>query len=103
MTAGAQACAQLTGGMMTTQFNGKRALLWAAFLTLIVAFALPSMAFGQGRGRGRGRSNDKCDKFVNCHDASEGRVDGRGPRTDRDDDYYDDDNYRRDRGRNRRN
>ena len=44
------------------------------------------MAQGNGRGHGRGRGHqngwrfgNKCDKFVNCHDARDGRVDGRGP------------------------
>jgi hypothetical protein len=73
--------------------NGKYAGLWIAFIALMVAIALPSAALGQGRGRGRG---DKCDKFVNCHDARDGRVDGRGPRTDRV--YDDDDDYDYDRG-----
>jgi hypothetical protein len=27
--------------------------------------------------------NKKCGKFVNCHDARDGRIDGRGPRGDR--------------------
>lgn len=42
---------------------------------------------GRGQGRSRRASDKKCAKFVNCHDASEGRVDGRGPRqgTDVDD------------------
>ncbi|HVG34316.1 MAG TPA: hypothetical protein VM911_14700 [Pyrinomonadaceae bacterium] len=99
---------------MMTRLTGRRAALWVAFLALIVAIAVPSVAYGQGRGRGRGRQKDKCDKFVNCHDASDGRVDGRGPRRDDrydDDDRYDNDdrddddydrNRNRSRGRNRR-
>jgi hypothetical protein len=52
---------------------------------LILALATPMTAFGQGRGRGhgygRGSNYDKkCLKFRNCHDASEGRWDNRGPR-----------------------
>jgi hypothetical protein len=96
---------KFTGGCMTRR-NGKYAALWVAFFALALAIGLPSLAQGQGRGRGRGRG-DKCDKFINCHDARDGRVDGRGPRTDRDDRYdddddrYDNDDYRR--GRNRRN
>lgn len=80
-----------------TERNGKHTGLWIAFFALMVAIALPSATLGQGRGRGRG---DKCDKFVNCHDARDGRVDGRGPRSDRD--YDDRDDYGRGRGRNRR-
>lgn len=58
-------------------------------LTLLLAVVLPTTALGQGRGRGHGRggffgdSNNKCGKFVNCHDARDGRWDGRGPRGDR--------------------
>jgi len=54
-------------------------------LTLVLA-VVPTTALGQGRGRGHGRggifggSNNKCGKFVNCHDARDGRWDGRGPR-----------------------
>ena len=58
-------------------------------LTLLLAVIVPSTALGQGRGRGNGRGgiwgnpNNKCGKFVNCHDARNGRIDGRGPRGDR--------------------
>ena len=58
-------------------------------LTLLLAVIVPATALGQGHGRGHGRGgifgnpNNKCGKFVNCHDASDGRVDGRGPRGDR--------------------
>lgn len=60
----------------------KRALLIAAGLTLLSLMALPVDASAQGRGRGRGNSNlgRKCEKFVNCHDARDGRWDDRGPR-----------------------
>jgi hypothetical protein len=75
-------------------------ILRIAFGTLIICVASAS-AFAQGRGRGnghgrnadifsngrfdnRGRNqNWKCGVFVNCHDARDGRVDGRGPRTSR--------------------
>ena len=57
-------------------------------LTLLLAI-IPPTALGQGRGRGHDRggiggifgdSHNKCGKFVNCHDARDGRWDGRGPR-----------------------
>ena len=50
-------------------------------LALLVVLSLPFEAMGQGRGRrvGNGLSK-KCGKFVNCHDARDGRWDGRGPR-----------------------
>jgi len=65
------------------------ALFSTMILTLLLAVVLPTTALGQGRGRGHGRGglggifgnpNNKCGKFVNCHDARDGRVDGRGPR-----------------------
>ena len=58
-------------------------LLAAAFFGLVLLLVMPgtSMAQGHGRGRGQGQNWDKkCGKFVNCHDARDGRVDGRGPR-----------------------
>ena len=67
---------------------------------LLLALAIPATALGQSRGRGQWRRQDgntgwptrtsslskydkKCAKFRNCHDASEGRWDGRGPRGSR--------------------
>jgi hypothetical protein len=59
--------------------TAKTTILFA--LILVLAMPLVSFAQGRGRGRGRGLSNlDKCGKFVNCHDARDGRWDGRGPR-----------------------
>lgn len=62
--------------------NGKATILFV----LMVVLAMPLVSFAQGRGRGRGRGPDldrKCGKFVNCHDARDGRWDGRGPRSSR--------------------
>ena len=79
-----------------------------ALLTLVVVMSVSVGVFGQGRGKGgdRGRGWDrdrggdrdrgnglglgkKCGKFVNCHDARDGRWDGRGPRRGfRDDRYF---------------
>jgi len=54
-----------------------------ALMCLLVAVSLPIDVLGQGRGRRVGRGLDKkCEKFVNCHDARDGRWDGRGPRRD---------------------
>ena len=61
---------------------GSRPASMTLFLmALLVAAVIPVNSFGQGRGRGRNRDDDnwKCGKFVNCHDARDGRVDGRGP------------------------
>jgi hypothetical protein len=66
-------------------------------ISLLLAMAIPATALGQGRGKGHGQGNignigwptrtrhwsnhdKKCAKFKNCHDASGGRWDGRGPR-----------------------
>ena len=50
----------------------------AILLGLILLVAMPALTFAQGRGRGRGRDK-KIEKFVNGHDARDGRWDGRGP------------------------
>ena len=71
-------------------------------LTLIAMLAMPIVLSAQGRGRGRGRvDSKKCGKFVNCHDARDGRWDGRGPRGSRVGRriWDDDDNDRRWRNR----
>ena len=48
-------------------------------LTLLMIFAVSINANAQGRGRRKGNWDKKCSKFVNCHDARDGRWDGRGP------------------------
>jgi len=58
--------------------------LVAVTLLTVLAIAPDVSAQGRGRGRGYGRGGfsvwgNKCDKFINCHDARDGRVDGRGP------------------------
>lgn len=62
--------------------SSSRKYLWVAILTVLPAFILPATASAQGRGYGRGRGDGfgKCGKFVNCHDARDGRWDGRGRR-----------------------
>ncbi len=54
--------------------RNRKILLVVASLFLLAA--LPAMSFGQGRGRGQAK---KFDRFVNGHDARNGRWDGRGP------------------------
>ena len=62
--------------ILRTRLTTPAAILFTLGLTL----ALPMISFAQGRGNGRGAGKpDKCAKFVNCHDARDGRVDGRGP------------------------
>ena len=54
--------------------------------TALLIFAVPMLTAAQGRGRGLGRGHNrnwKCGVFVNCHDARNGRLDGRGPRANR--------------------
>lgn len=82
----------------------KRSVLCAAIGLLSLVLTLPSVAVAKPHGKGRG-SDKKKEKFVNGHDARDGRWDGRGPkgkhRHDRDDDDRnddrDDDRYRHDR------
>ena len=55
---------------------------FTVFLAVFVLFAsllIPAHAVAQGNGRERGQAK-KFDKFVNGHDARDGRWDGRGPR-----------------------
>lgn len=68
-----------------------------ALLVLFMILSVSYEAMGQGRSRraNRWRWNDKkCAKFVNCHDARDGRLDGRGPNRRRD---IDDRIFRRNR------
>lgn len=56
-----------------------RKLIVTAVLALLV-LTMSTEVLGQGRNRRANRSSDKkCSKFVNCHDARDGRWDGRGP------------------------
>lgn len=63
--------------------GSKRNLFAMAVIALLLTLAMPATSFGKDRGRhGRGRDNRrwKCGKFVNCHDARDGRWDSRGRR-----------------------
>lgn len=59
---------------MKTMRRNRKILLVGMGLMLMTA--LPAVAFAQGRGRGQEK---KLDRFVNGHDARDGRWDGRGP------------------------
>jgi len=61
---------------MKSMKRNRNMLVVVASLCLLAA--LPSMGFAQGRGRGGGQEK-KLDRFVNGHDARNGRWDGRGP------------------------
>ena len=56
----------------------------AAFALLMTLSVSDASAQGRGHGHGNGKwdngRGNKCDKFVNCHDARDGRWDNRGPR-----------------------
>ena len=58
-----------------------KSLFGILVLSLMIFVGMSTDAMGQGRGRGRGLDK-KCEKFVNCHDARDGRWDGRGPNRD---------------------
>ena len=48
-------------------------------LVLVMILSVTYEAMGQRRDRRVSDSDKKCAKFVNCHDARDGRWDGRGP------------------------
>jgi len=63
--------------------SASKSLFGILVLSLMIFVGISTDAMGQGRGRGRDRGFDKkCEKFVNCHDARDGRWDGRGPNRD---------------------
>lgn len=77
---------------MLRQFNRRLALSLSILMVLSFSFssAMADPGHGRGRGQGHGRRWDrdhvppgqmkKARKFVNGHDARDGRRDGRGPR-----------------------
>jgi hypothetical protein len=81
------------GGNFMRQFGNRRNFCAIIVLALLLLVTAASASFAQGRGRDRNRGNSdnwnwsrnnrKCGKFVNCHDARNGRWDRRGPRGDR--------------------
>lgn len=82
---------------------GLRKIFWLGTLAIMFLVALPATSLGQGRGRwgNRGNRDWKCGRFVNCHDARDGRWDRRRNVTIfRNNDYwrqrnrYDNGNYR---------
>ncbi|HYW72383.1 MAG TPA: hypothetical protein VE961_15210 [Pyrinomonadaceae bacterium] len=57
----------------------RHSIVKITFAVLILSLAAAA-AIAQGRGRGQAKNLDrKCSVFVNCHDARDGRWDGRGP------------------------
>ncbi len=83
------------------QMLTKRAAPAWVVAVLVLTLLFPMQSFAQGRGHGQSK---KAAKFINGHDARDGRWDGRGPRgrDDRDrDDRDDDDDYNGGYGRGR--
>ena len=56
-----------------------RQVVGSALLVLLMILSVSADVLGQGRSRRVSRMDKKCAKFVNCHDARDGRLDGRGP------------------------
>ena len=57
----------------------RRFTVFLAVFVLFGSLLVPIHVVAQGNGHGRGQAK-KFDKFVNGHDARDGRLDGRGPR-----------------------
>lgn len=84
----------LAGGTMTGIRKVQKLFIVLAMALMLIA-AVPTSSVGKDRNgrRWRGRDNRddsswfrrnrKCRKFRNCHDARDGRWDGRGPSGDR--------------------
>ena len=71
------------------KLKASRNFFMIAALAVLVVVGASFEARGQGRSRSARGLDKKCAKFVNCHDASEGRLDGRGPRRGNDVDTWD--------------
>jgi hypothetical protein len=83
--------------MNLKKLNRKILLLVAGVVLLA---ATPATNFAQGRSRDRGDAK-KSDRFVNRHDARDGRWDGRGPQSARGSDIGNVIRHRQDRLSNR--
>jgi hypothetical protein len=58
-----------------------RRILQLRILAILLMTAVPAAVQAQGRGWGRDHDRwNRCGRFVNCHDARDGRWYGRGPR-----------------------
>ena len=60
------------------KLSTSKTLLGILVVGFLIMIASPD-ALGQRRGRRVSHLDKKCAKFVNCHDARDGRLDGRGP------------------------
>ncbi|HJQ23935.1 MAG TPA: hypothetical protein VKA60_08450 [Blastocatellia bacterium] len=61
---------------MKQMLTKRAAQAWVVAL-LVLALLFPIQSFAQGRGHGQSK---KAAKFINGHDARDGRWDGRGPK-----------------------
>ena len=86
------------GGAMSLKKLNRKILLLVAGIILLAATPVTNLA--QGRGRDRG-DEKKSDRFVNRHDARDGRWDGRGPQSARGSDIGNVIRHRHDRLSNR--
>jgi len=64
------------------KLSATKKLFGILVLGLLLSAGMSSDAMAQGRGRRGSGWDRKCEKFVNCHDARDGRWDGRGPNRD---------------------
>jgi hypothetical protein len=66
------------------RLNSQKNFVSFILVAMLIVIVLPATSFGKDRGRRHGRGRDfdnwKCGRFVNCHDARDGRWDGRGRR-----------------------
>lgn len=60
----------------------RRSFMRLSILAIVMMLLIPSYGYAQGRGHGRGQAK-KFGKFINGHDARDGRWDGRGPKRKR--------------------
>jgi hypothetical protein len=69
----------LIKGAKSMKLSNSRKLFGIALMAVLMMLSLSVETMAQGRGRRASRIDKKCAKFVNCHDARDGRWDGRGP------------------------
>ena len=65
------------------QHSTSKHLFGIVMVGVLLVLGMATDVMAQGRGRRSRQFDKKCEKFVNCHDARDGRWDGRGPDRDR--------------------
>ena len=61
------------------QHSTSKHLFGIVVVGVLLVLGMATDVMAQGRGRRARQFDKKCEKFVNCHDARDGRWDGRGP------------------------